>query len=64
MLSIRKCSFCGKDVVPGRGLMLVRNDGSVLSYCSSKCRINHLKLRRDPRKLRWTAKYVKAGKGL
>ncbi|MDG6929375.1 MAG: 50S ribosomal protein L24e [Nitrososphaerota archaeon] len=64
MLSVKKCSFCGKDIMPGTGLTLVKNDGSVLQYCSSKCRMNHLKLRRDPRKLKWTTKHVKGGKGL
>ncbi|MDG6935001.1 MAG: 50S ribosomal protein L24e, partial [Nitrososphaerota archaeon] len=64
MLSLKKCSFCGKEIMPGQGLTLVKNDGSVSNYCSSKCRINHLKLKRDPRKLRWTSKYVKGGKGL
>jgi len=64
MLSLKKCSFCGKDILPGKGITLIRNDGSVYNFCSSKCRINQLKLKRDPRKLRWTAKYVKAAKGL
>ncbi|MEM0117291.1 MAG: 50S ribosomal protein L24e [Conexivisphaerales archaeon] len=64
MLSLKKCTFCGKDIMPGRGIMLIKNDGSVMSFCSSKCRVNQLKLKRDPRKLKWTAKYVKGGKGL
>jgi large subunit ribosomal protein L24e len=33
--------------------MLVMNDGSSKSYCSSKCKINDRKLKRDPRKLKW-----------
>ena len=41
--------------------MLVKNDGSILYFCSDKCRKNMLKLRRDPRKLKWTGKYVKGG---
>lgn len=59
MLQIKKCSFCGKEVMPGTGIMYVRNDGTVLWFCSSKCRKNMLKLGRDPRKLKWTSKYKK-----
>lgn len=49
----KKCAFCGKEVRLGSGILFVRNDGSTRSYCSSKCRRNELKLRRDPRKLKW-----------
>ncbi len=49
----RKCSFCGGRVEPGRGLMLVRRDGSVLFLCSSKCERN-LKLGRKPHRVKWT----------
>ena len=41
--------------------MLAKNDGSILWFCSSKCRKNALVLKRDPRKLKWTKKYVKGG---
>jgi large subunit ribosomal protein L24e len=41
--------------------MLVKNDGSVFWFCSSKCRKNMLVLKRDPRRLKWTNKYVKGG---
>jgi len=37
--------------------MYVSNDGSIFWFCSSKCRKNHLKLGRDPRKLKWTMYY-------
>jgi len=59
LLQIKKCSFCGKEVIPGTGIMYVKNDGTVLWFCSSKCRKNMLKLGRDPRKLKWTSKYKK-----
>ncbi len=49
----RKCSFCGGRVEPGRGLMLVRRDGSVLFLCSSKCERN-IKLGRKPHRVKWT----------
>jgi ribosomal protein L24E len=49
----KKCAFCGKSIHLGTGVMLVKNDGSTRSYCSSKCRVNELKLGRDARKLKW-----------
>ncbi|MEM1550685.1 MAG: 50S ribosomal protein L24e [Candidatus Bathyarchaeia archaeon] len=53
----RRCIFCGQEFNPGTGIMYVNNDGSILWFCSSKCRKNHLKLSRDPRKLKWTMYY-------
>ena len=38
-----------------------KNDGTVLWFCSAKCKKNMLELKRDPRKLKWTKKYVKGG---
>ncbi|MCI4460709.1 MAG: 50S ribosomal protein L24e [Thaumarchaeota archaeon] len=60
-MQVHRCAFCGREVRPGRGIMYVRNNGSVLWFCSAKCRKNMLELRRDPRKLKWTAKRVKGG---
>jgi len=57
MVSRGKCSFCGRDIPPGTGIMYVKNDGTILWFCSSKCRKNALKLGRNPRKLKWTLKY-------
>ncbi|MDQ3972091.1 MAG: 50S ribosomal protein L24e [Thermoproteota archaeon] len=48
-------------VTMGQGTMLVKNDGSVQWTCSNKCRKNLRVLKRDPRKLKWTSKYVKGG---
>ena len=59
MLSLKKCNFCGKEVPLGVGTMFVKKDGSINWYCSSKCRKNSLKLKRDPRKLKWTTRYKK-----
>lgn len=53
MYTPKKCAFCGKDVHLGTGVMLVLNDGSSKTYCSSKCRYNDTKLGRDPRKYKW-----------
>ncbi|MEM2028421.1 MAG: 50S ribosomal protein L24e, partial [Candidatus Bathyarchaeia archaeon] len=47
----RRCSFCGHEFSPGTGIMYVNNDGTILWFCSSKCRKNHLYLGRDSRKL-------------
>jgi len=60
-LLIKPCSFCDRPVAKGSGIMLVKNDGTVLWSCSSKCKKNMLVLKRDPRKLKWTKKYVKGG---
>lgn len=60
-LLIKPCSFCGRPVAKGSGIMLVKNNGTVLWFCSAKCRKNMLELKRDPRRLKWTDKYVKGG---
>lgn len=51
-----RCSFCGAGIEPGTGIMYVKNDGTILWFCSSKC-FKSYKMRRDPKKLPWTAKY-------
>ena len=48
------CDFCGKEIERGTGKILIRNDFKTLKFCSSKCEKNMLKLRRNPRKTRWT----------
>ncbi|MBS7628037.1 50S ribosomal protein L24 [Candidatus Bathyarchaeota archaeon] len=55
----RVCTFCGREFPPGTGIMYVRRDGSIQWFCSRRCRVNMLDLRRDPRKLKWTAYYGK-----
>jgi len=40
-------------------MLYVKNDGSVLYFCSSKCRKNMLILKRKPEKYKWTTYYVK-----
>ena len=49
-----KCTFCGKDEKPHKGVYLIKNIGHVDYFCSNKCRINATKLKRDKRKVRWT----------
>ena len=54
-----KCSFCGVNIRPGTGKMLVKTDGRIIYYCSRKCEKNMQKLRRKPRELKWTKYYEK-----
>ena len=60
-LLVKTCRFCDRPVAKGSGTMLAKNDGSILWFCSAKCKKNALVLKRDPRKLKWTNKYVKGG---
>ena len=50
------CSFCGLEYEPGTGIEYVKADGSVLRFCSSKCRKNQA-LGRIPIRIRWTQKF-------
>jgi len=54
-IKMPKCSFCQKTYEFPRGLTLVLNDGSVLHFCSSKCRRNS-QLGRKSRKVKWVKK--------
>ena len=55
------CTFCGAEVLKGSGKIFVRDNGQVLNFCSMKCEKNMLVLKRDARKLKWTAFYEKGG---
>jgi len=55
---VEKCSFCGETIERGTGKFLVRRDGTLQWFCSSKCEKNH-KLGRSPIKTRWTRTYRK-----
>ncbi len=50
-----KCSFCKEQYENPKGLTLVLNDGTILYFCSSKCRKNW-KLGRKSKKLNWIKK--------
>ena len=58
MVSRYECSFCGHTIEPGTGMVFVRTNKSVLRFCSRKCRVSMLVFKRDPRKFKWTKKYV------
>ncbi len=51
------CSFCGKQIDPGTGLMYVRNDNQRSYFCSRRCERNMLRLGRKARKMKWTLFY-------
>jgi len=60
MAKFYKCSFCGREIPPGTGIVYVKRDGTVYRFCSSKCRKSMMVLRRDPRKFKWCEAYKKA----
>ena len=60
-LLVKPCNFCDRPVAKGTGTMNVKNDGTVRWFCSAKCKKNAIDLKRDPRKFKWTKKYVKGG---
>lgn len=53
MVDMKKCTFCGGKMEPGTGKMLVKKDGTIQYFCSTKCE-NNSKLGRIPRLTRWT----------
>ncbi|RLF35479.1 MAG: 50S ribosomal protein L24e [Thermoplasmata archaeon] len=59
MVERRICSFCGNEIEPGTGKLYIRKDGTIYHFCSSKCQKNMLKLKRIPRKVKWTRFYSK-----
>lgn len=52
-METKRCSFCKVKISQGTGKMLVKKDGAIMYFCSSKCEKNALKLKRSPRKVRW-----------
>lgn len=58
MPTTHKCSFCGKEFMQGRGILFVKKDGTLLWFCSRKCKMSMIDFQRDPRKYKWTEKYA------
>ena len=59
MVERRVCSFCGGEIEPGTGKMYVKKDATVYYFCSNKCQKNMIKLKRVPRRTRWTKRFEK-----
>ena len=57
----RICSFSHEEIEPGTGMMFVRRDCPVMWFKDSNARKNSLKLKRNPRKMKWTQRYEKGG---
>ena len=57
MVERKICTFCGNEIEPGTGKMYVKKDGTILNFCSMKCQKNQLKLKRIPRRVRWTKNF-------
>ena len=54
MVETKKCSFTGKPVPPGTGMMYVKKTGQVLYFINSKAKKNYIELGRVPARTRWT----------
>jgi large subunit ribosomal protein L24e len=50
---MHRCAFCGREFPHGVGMLYVKRDGSMLWFCSKKCRVYMVEQRKDPRKLKW-----------
>ncbi len=48
------CTFCGKEIKKGTGVIFAKKDGTVSYFCSSKCRKNQLEKKYKPLKTKWT----------
>ena len=59
MVERRVCSFCGVEIEPGTGKMYIKKDATTYFFCSNKCQKNMIKLKRVPRRVRWTKRFEK-----
>ncbi len=54
MVKIRTCSFCAKQIEPGRGMTYVRTNGQIFYFCTTKCQKFQIEYKKKPRKQKWT----------
>jgi len=54
MAETKICSFTGKPIPPGTGMMYVKKTGQVLYFINSKAKKNYLNLGRVPARTKWT----------
>jgi large subunit ribosomal protein L24e len=54
MVETKKCSFTGKPIPPGTGMMYVKKTGQVFYFINSKAKKNFLNLKRVPARTKWT----------
>ncbi len=52
-----RCSFSGRDIPKGKGLIYVKKDGTIHYFYSSKEKRNFLNLKREGRRQKWTPAY-------
>ncbi|CAH0386860.1 unnamed protein product [Bemisia tabaci] len=55
-MKVGLCVYSGFKIYPGHGRTMVKTDGKVVTFASSRCeRAFHMK--RNPRKIKWTILY-------
>ncbi|MGM5483335.1 MAG: 50S ribosomal protein L24e [Nanobdellota archaeon] len=57
-----KCSFSGKEIPRGKGIMRIKPDGKIMYFYDRKCEKNMFKLNRKPQNVRWTEEANKVKK--
>ena len=55
-MKVETCMFSGLKIAPGHGKRMVKADGKVMIFLSSKCERSY-KLKKNPRKVNWTVLY-------
>lgn len=56
------CTFCGREITPGTGMLFVYKTGKFARFCSGKCEKHVLKLNRKPLNTKWVTSLTKKKK--